>query len=660
LYNASGVAQGNEFKINTYTSEGQAAPSVASLSDGGFIVTWESNGQDGSSTGIYGQRFDSNRNPVSSTVSMPAGGIENVTGGSGNNTLIGTSASNVLVGGAGNDSMSGLAGNDTLTGNGGNDVLDGGSGNDSLNGGTGDTLYKFNYGWGQDTLVDAGGNDTLDFSAIDTALTINLNTTSGSAITPANNALFITGTIENVLKGNGNDTIIGNAAANSIASGAGNDSISGGAGNDTLDGGAGNDTMVRGTGNDIYLVDSTTDTVVENYGEGTDFVQSSASYTLSANVENLILLGSNALYGYGNSGNNQISGNSGNDTLFGNTGNDTLTGDVGNDTYLYTTGWGSDTISDAGGNNTLDFVNYNSNLQINLSATAGDHTNSASSDIFWSGEIIQNVIKGVGNDVITGTSADNFLSGGGGNDTLNGSAGNDTLDGGTGNDSLVGGTGDDLYKVDSSNDIIIENANEGTDTVESTASTFTLGANLENLTLMGSASIQGGGNALNNILLGNSGNNFLGGGDGNDTLDGNAGADTLKGGTGNDTYLFNTGDGQDTIQEADSTVGNLDTLSLDSSITKANVAFFMSGNNLQIGYKGDATDQITVLGQQTSSGSIERFALSDGSFLTNSDINNVIQAMSNYAVSHSVSFSNLSDVENNANLLSIVSSAWHH
>jgi Ca2+-binding RTX toxin-like protein len=146
---------------------------------------------------------------------------------------------------------------------------------------------------------------------------------------------------------------------------------------------------------------------------------------------------------------------------------------------------------------------------------------------------------------------------------------------------------------------------------------------------------------------------------GNDTLDGVTGADTLKGGAGNDKYIFSLGDGVDSVQEVDSTAGNSDTLSFDASVIKANIALFMSGNDLQIGYKNNATDQITVVNQQLASGSIERFQANDGTILTNADVNLVIQQMSSYATANSVSFTSLSDVENNTNLMAIVNGAWH-
>jgi Ca2+-binding RTX toxin-like protein/subtilisin-like proprotein convertase family protein len=566
-----------------------------------------------------------------------------------NLTLIGTS----------NSTATGNSVANTLIGNNGNDTFDAGGGNDSLSGGTGNDTYLYSSGWGSDTISDAGGNNSLDLSANSSNLQINLTATTADHTNSASSDIFWTGEIiQNVYKGIGDDVITGTSVANYISSGAGNDSITGAGGNDTLDGGVGNDTLIGGTGDDLYSVDSTADAITENASEGTDTVQSTASFTLSANVENLTLTGSDDLSGSGNSGANIITGNNGNDTLFGASGNDSLIGGTGNDSYLYTSGWGSDTVSDAGGNNTLDFSNYNSSLQISLVATSADHTNSASSDLFWSGGIFQNILKGVGDDVLTGTSVDNNLSGGGGNDTINAGAGNDTLDGGAGNDSLVGGTGSDLYLVDTAADIIVENAIEGNDTVQSSA-TYTLSANVENLTLTGSSAISGGGNTSDNVLLGNTGANMLSGMAGNDTLDGVTGADTLKGGAGNDKYIFSLGDGVDSVQEVDSTAGNSDTLSFDASVIKANIALFMSGNDLQIGYKNNATDQITVVNQQLASGSIERFQANDGTILTNADVNLVIQQMSSYATANSVSFTSLSDVENNTNLMAIVNGAWH-
>ncbi|MBC1198057.1 DUF4347 domain-containing protein, partial [Microcystis aeruginosa BLCCF158] len=112
------------------------------------------------------------------------------------------------------------------------------------------------------------------------------------------------------------------------------------------------------------------------------------------------------------------------------------------------------------------------------------------------------------------------------NNIITGNSGNNILNGGAGIDTLIGGLGNDIYQIDTTTDTITENVNQGTDTVQSSV-TYTLGNNLENLTLTGTTNINGTGNTLNNIITGNSSNNILNGG---------TGIDTLIGGLGNDTY----------------------------------------------------------------------------------------------------------------------------
>jgi Ca2+-binding RTX toxin-like protein len=153
-----------------------------------------------------------------------------------------------------------------------------------------------------------------------------------------------------------------------------------------------------------------------------------------------------------------------------------------------------------------------------------------------------------GDDRLFGLAGDDLLQGDQGRDRLEGGDGNDRLDGGSGADRMLGGQGNDTYVVDNGGDRIVEEASQGIDTVESFI-TYTLGANLENLTLVGTRSVDGTGNRYNNIIIGNIGNNVLRGLAGNDRLDGNAGDDTLNGGpgddymiggTGNDTYVVNS------------------------------------------------------------------------------------------------------------------------
>jgi Ca2+-binding RTX toxin-like protein len=111
-----------------------------------------------------------------------------------------------------------------------------------------------------------------------------------------------------------------------------------------------------------------------------------------------------------------------------------------------------------------------------------------------------------------------------GNDLLKSYDGDDTLDGGIGVDTLVGGRGNDTYVVDNVLDVVTELGGEGTDTIQSTVS-LALSVEVENLTLTGTAAINGTGNLLNNVLTGNEANNILTGGLGVDTLIGGAGAD---------------------------------------------------------------------------------------------------------------------------------------
>lgn len=154
----------------------------------------------------------------------------------------------------------------------------------------------------------------------------------------------------------------------------------------------------------------------------------------------------------------------------------------------------------------------------------------------------------VENLILTGTAAING-TGNAGDNTLTGNSASNTLDGGAGNDSLKGGAGNDIYLVDSVRDVVVENLGEGVDTVQSAVNN-TLTDNVENLTLTGTANINGTGNALDNVITGNSGNNLLKGmngndsllgGTGNDVLVGGAGNDRLTGGDGTDQFLFGSG-----------------------------------------------------------------------------------------------------------------------
>ncbi len=178
---------------------------------------------------------------------------------------------------------------------------------------------------------------------------------------------------------------------------------------------------------------------------------------------------------------------------------------------------------------------------------------------------------------------------------------------------------------------VTENANEGTDTVNSNI-TYTLGNNVENLTLTGTSAINGTGNTLNNVLTGNNGNNSLTGNAGNDTLDGGLGTDTINGGTGNDIYLFNRTYGLDTLIDNDSTVGNTDIAQIGD--TRLNMVFNQSGNNLLIKLHG-TTDQLTIQNWYSGSANqVEQIKSNDNSTLLNTQVANLIQAMAQFSANN--------------------------
>ncbi|MBV4488953.1 hypothetical protein HU727_025530, partial [Pseudomonas sp. SWRI153] len=129
-----------------------------------------------------------------------------------------------------------------------------------------------------------------------------------------------------------NLTLLGSANLNGTGN-AQNNTLTGNAGNNILDGGAGIDTLSGGAGDDVYVVDSRSDTVIELAGEGHDVIRSSVSYTLSANVEDGVLLGTANLNFGGNALSNTLTGNAGNNVLDGLGGTDTLIGGAGDDIY---------------------------------------------------------------------------------------------------------------------------------------------------------------------------------------------------------------------------------------------------------------------------------------------------------------------------------------
>ena len=288
--------------------------------------------------------------------------------------------------------------------------------------------------------------------------------------------------------------------------------------------------MAGGAGNDTYVVNAVGDIVTELAGGGTDTeLTALASLKLAANVENLTYTGVGNFNGTGNNLANVITGGAGADTLTDGTnavgqGPDTMIGGAGDDTYIVSNV--GDVIVEAVGGG-IDSVR----------TTLNSYTLDAN---------VENLtFTGLGNFAGTGNTLANVIRGGAGADTLDGG----TNAAGQGGDTLVGGAGNDTYFVRNAGDVITENLGGGVDTVNTTLLSFTLGANLENLTFIGAGAFNGTGNGAANIITGGAGDDTLNGGAGNDTLIGGAGNDTLTGGTGADTFRFDAGFGTDRITD---------------------------------------------------------------------------------------------------------------
>ncbi|WP_146140422.1 Calx-beta domain-containing protein [Zobellella endophytica] len=557
---------------------------------------------------------------VRSTVSHAlAANVENlVLLGNGALNGTGNGLANRLTGNNAANRLNGNGGNDLLIGNGGNDVLNGGAGIDTLRGGAGNDSYVVDHT--NDSVIELAGQgiDTVQARA---SYTLGANV----------ERLILTGA--GAFNGTGNtlhNQLTGNSAGNRLNGGAGNDLLVGLAGNDTLDGGAGADTLRGGLGNDSYVVDNQNDRVIELGGQGLDVVRSTISHTLAANVENLVLLGNQALNGSGNGLANRLTGNSaanrlvggaGNDVLLGNGGDDILEGGLGNDQL--NGGPGADTLRGGGGNDTY-FINHINDRAIELTGAGNDTVRATLSHGLAAN--IENLvlmgnqaINGTGNALgnrLTGNGAANQLNGGngndvllgnGGNDILNGQGGDDTLNGGAGADTMRGGAGNDSYFVNHLNDRVVELAGQGNDTVNA-AFSYTLGANVEHLRLSGNRAINGTGNVQNNRLTGNNAANRLNGGGGNDelfgmggndVLNGGAGADLMHGGAGNDSYQVDnindrvvelTGAGLDTVR---ATVNHVLAANVEHLVQLGGRAINGTGNALNNRLTGnDAANQL--------------------------------------------------------------------
>jgi Ca2+-binding RTX toxin-like protein/beta-mannanase len=279
--------------------------------------------------------------------------------------------------------------------------------------------------------------------------------------------------------------------------------------------GSGNVIMEGGQGDDRYTVNSGQEKITEYYGQGIDTVTSYAkTYTLSGNVENLVLNGQYDQHGTGNELRNIITGNSYRNIINGGRGDDWLTGGTASDLFITGAGAGHDVITDFHADDVLKIEGFSFMLFSEMKNFL--YQNGSNVSLLLDGQTVVTFL----NRNVADFLEQNFMF-----------------------DVNKGTDGDDRYLVTDKLEQIIEAENGGIDTVSSWANSYTLAANVENLVLLSGNWVKqtGRGNELDNIVRGGDGENILYGGKGDDTLSGGGGKDILYGEDGNDFLVGGTG-----------------------------------------------------------------------------------------------------------------------
>ena len=547
--------------------------------------------------------------------------------------------------------LTGSAGSDNLIGGPGADTLNGGAGVDVLRGGAGADIYLMGAAADHTAaeITDSGssGVDELRFTSTTAGETLKLfagdtgieqvvigTGSAAVAVSTGTTALSVDASLLlNALTIIGNDginTLTGTGFADVINGGSGDDVLNGGAGNDTLDGGTGADRMTGGDGNDSYAVDNSLDVITETSTGGTDSVNATASYTLSAYVESLVLLGS-ASNGSGNAQDNVITGNALANVLAGLAGNDTLTGHAGNDVLdggagldHLEGGEGSDIyllalaadhpaaeIADSGSTGDTDEVRFTSTTSgqtlvlyagdtgvervVLGTGLAADALTSGTTALNVNASAVLNGLTLVGNDganVLAGTALDDILTGNAGVDTFVVSSGTDTL-------TDLGNGGAEIIQVSAGATLNATLAAAWTATAASSNS-GTVNISSNGLAINLSAVSSGSGSfAITNTgtaaaLTGSALADTLTGGAGADILSGGAGIDSLDGGAGSDLYLFASATEHTAAEITDSGSSGVDEVRF-TSVT--------AGQTLTL-YAGDTGIEQLVIGTGTATAAV--------------------------------------------------------
>ena len=321
------------------------------------------------------------------------------------------------------------------------------------------------------------------------------------------------------------------------------------------------------------------DSTVE-YSELLHITFSSDALIASDQID-LVVINDEPVNSIGTNKTDVLDGSGGNDTLFGGGGDDYLNGQIGND--LLNGGAGDDSLNGGDGVDTASYADSTAGVTVNLGVTGyrWQDTRGGGSDRFV--DFFENLEGSRYSDTLIGNALNNRITG---------LAGNDRLDGRGGADTLVGGAGNDTYVVWDSGDKEIELAGEGTDRVLARVSA-TLGANVERLSLIGTAAIDGTGNADANVIIGNEAANVLNGAGGADRLTGRGGADTFE-------FAASGGAGKPVV--ITDFQGGTDRLLIEADALSALHGFSgkpLTGADLALGSKATTADQHLIYDAKT-------------------------------------------------------------